>query len=135
MIVLAFCTHCTEGSPPSKTAGVNQTSAKETPTSPNTRVGQEQNNKNLTAGAESEAQRVYIDPETGEFTTPPEREIATARKQALTAASSTSHEGLEERPAPGGGTMVDLKGRFRSPLTATIDSNGKIKIEHQASDK
>jgi hypothetical protein len=40
---------------------------------------------------------------------------------------------LEERPSPvpGGGTMVDLKGRFQSPLTATIDSNGDIKIEHR----
>ena len=136
MIALAFCTHCTQGSPPSKTAGVNQTSAKEAPPSPNTTVAQEQNNKNLTAGAESEAQRVYIDPETGEFTNPPEQEAATASKQALPAASSTSHQGLEEKPSPveGGGTMVDLKGRFRSPLTATTDSNGKIKIEHQASD-
>lgn len=137
MIVLAFFTHCTEGSPPSKTAAVNQTSAKETQPSANTTVAQEQNNKNLTAGTESEAQRVYIDPETGEFTTPPEREVATARKQALPAASSTSHQGLEEKPSPveGGGTMVDLEGRFRTPLTATTDNNGKIKIEHQAPEK
>ena len=103
---------------------------------PNTTVAQEQNNKNLTAGAESEALRVYIDPETGEFTNPPEQEAGTARKQALPAASSTSHQGLEEKPSPveGGGTMVDLKGRFRSPLTATIDGNGKTKIGHQVSD-
>ena len=99
-------------------------------------INQEQNNKNHTAGADSEAQRVYIDPETGEFTNPPEQEAGTARKRALPAASSTSHQGLEEKPSPveGGGTMVDLKGRFRSPLTATTDNNGKIKIQHQASD-
>jgi len=35
---------------------------------------------------------------------------------------------------PGGGTMIDLQGHFQSPLTATIDSNGKSKIEHQVSD-
>jgi hypothetical protein len=137
MIVLALCTHCTRGSPPSKTAGKNQTIAKETPQSPNTTDAQEQDNKNLTAGVESEALRVYIDPETGEFTAPPEQENAAARKQALPEAFSTSQEGLEEKPSPvpGGGTMVDLKGRFRSPLVATTDSNGKIKIEHQAPDK
>jgi hypothetical protein len=31
--------------------------------------------------------------------------------------------------------MVDLKGRFHSPLTATIDVNGKTRIEHQVSDE
>ena len=136
VIVLAFCTHCTGGSPPSNGEGVQQTSAKETPPSPNTTVAQEQNDKNLTSPGESEAQRVYIDPETSEFTAPPEREVATVRKLASPAASSTSHQGLEEKPSPvpGGGTMVDLQGRFRSPLTATTDSNGKIKIEHQVSD-
>ena len=136
MIVLVFCTYCTEGSPPSKTAGVNQTSSQETLPSPNTAVAQEQNKKNLTSPAESQALRVYIDPETGEFIAPPEQEVAAARNLALPAASSTSHQGLEEKPSPvpGGGTMVDLKGHFRSPLTATIDSNGKTKIEHRASD-
>jgi hypothetical protein len=127
MIALAFCTNCTEGSPPSKTAGVNQTSSQETLPSPNTAVAEEQNKKNLTSPAESEALRVYIDPETGEFTVPPEQEVA---------AASTSPQGLEEKPSPvpGGGTMVDLKGHFRSPLTATIDSNGQTKIGHQAID-
>ena len=136
MIVLAFCTQCTQGSPPSKTAGVNQTSAKEAPPSPNTTVAQEQNKKDLTSPGESEALRVYVDPDTGDFTAPPEQEVAAASNLALPAASSTSHQGLEEKPSPvpGGGTMVDLEGRFRSPLTATIDSNGKTKIEHQVSD-
>ena len=136
LILLAFCTHCTEGSPDSRTAGMKQTSAKESPPSPNTTVAPEQNNKNLPAGVESEALRVYLDPVTGEFTGPPEQEVAAARNLALPAASSTSQPGLEEKPSPvpGGGTMVDLKGQFRTPLTATIDSNGKTKIEHQVSD-
>ena len=137
ILVLTFCAQCTGGSPPSKTDAANQNSAKEAPTSPNATVAQEQNNQNFSAGAESEAQRVYIDPETGEFTSPPAKTVPTARTTAPSAAFSTSDEGLEEKPSPvpGGGTMVELKGRFRTPLTATIDSNGKIKIEHQASEE
>lgn len=137
MIFLAFCTHCTGGSPPSETDGVKQTKVKATPPKSNTTVAQEQNKNNFTTPGESEALRVYIDPQTGEFTTPPARGVPAARKTAPPAASSTSQQGLEEGPSavPGGGTMVDLKGRFHSPLTATIDGNGKTKIEHQASDK
>jgi hypothetical protein len=32
--------------------------------------------------------------------------------------------------APGGGVKVDLQGRFQSPLFATVDANGKIKVHH-----
>ena len=136
MIVLAVCTHCTGGSPPSTSDGVTQTNAKATPPKSNTTAAQEQISKDVTTPGESGALRVYIDPETGEYTTPPAPEVPAARKLPSPAALSTSHEGLEEQPSPvpGGGTLVDLKGRFRSPLVATIDSNGKTKIEHQAID-
>lgn len=137
MIVLAFCTHCTGESPSPNTDGVKQTNTKATSPPKNTTAAQEQKKKNVTTPGESGALRVYIDPETGEFITPPEREVPAERKMAPPATFSTSQEGLEERPSPvpGGGTMVDLKGRFQSPLTATIDGNGKTKIEHQANDK
>jgi hypothetical protein len=47
-------------------------------------------------------------------------------------ALSTSSEGLVETlsPVPGGGVKVDLQGRFRSPLIATQDAEGKITIQH-----
>ena len=47
-------------------------------------------------------------------------------------AYSTSHEGLVETPSPvpGGGVMVDLQGRFLSPLTATVGADGKIEMRH-----
>lgn len=137
MILLAFCTHCTGGSPPSNTDGVKQTNTEATSPPHNTTAAQAQNKNNVTTPGQSGAFRVYIDPETGEFTTPPERGVPAARTTAPSAAFSTSHEGLEERPSPvpGGGTMVDLKGRFQSPLTATIDGNGKTIIEHQVSDE
>ena len=70
--------------------------------------------------------RVYIDPLTGEFGVPPQLEAPYAH------AYSTSQEGLVETPSPvpGGGVMVDLQGRFLSPLTATVGADGKIKMRH-----
>lgn len=43
---------------------------------------------------------------------------------------STSSEGLVEQTSavPGGGTMVNLQGRFQSAATATVDPNGKVVI-------
>jgi hypothetical protein len=74
--------------------------------------------------------RVCVDPETGEFTVPPS-DVRAAEQSA--AAFSTSHEGLVETssPGPGGGVMVDLEGRFRSPLTATVGTDGKLKMYHR----
>lgn len=81
------------------------------------------------AGAEerSAGMRVYIDPVTGEFAEPP-----AGAAHAPSAASSTSDAGLVEipSPVPGGGVMVDLQGRFRRPLVATIDADGKMTIRH-----
>jgi hypothetical protein len=76
---------------------------------------------------------VYIDPQTGEFITPEEAAVPPDERLEPPASSSTSHEGLVEEPSPvpGGGIMVDLKGRFQSPLTATIDNDGELKIAHK----
>ncbi len=84
---------------------------------------------------ESPGMRAYIDPETGEFGVPPWWEAEARGTEALVApgaSASTSSEGLVETPSPvpGGGVMVDLQGRFRSPLTATLDDDGKTKMQH-----
>ena len=75
--------------------------------------------------------RVYIDPETGALTTPPAGERRFDSVELLQA-MDTSHEGLEERPSPvpGGGMIVDLKGRFQSTVFATLDSDGNASITH-----
>ena len=31
---------------------------------------------------------------------------------------------------PGGGVKLDLQGRFQSPLIATVDENGKVRMQH-----
>jgi hypothetical protein len=75
--------------------------------------------------------RIYRNPVTGELGGPPAEapdQVSLPPDDAL----STSSEGLVETPSPvpGGGSMVDLQGRFRSPLTATQDAEGKVMIQH-----
>jgi hypothetical protein len=38
------------------------------------------------------------------------------------------HETLS--PVPGGGVMIHLGERYFAPLTATIDADGKVRLEH-----
>lgn len=72
--------------------------------------------------------RAYVDPETGQLIEPPEEAPAEPTAPAL----STSDEGLVAvpSPVPGGGNMVNLQGRFRSPLTATVGADGKVRMQH-----
>jgi hypothetical protein len=76
---------------------------------------------------------IYIDPQTGAIrNTPTPGTVPVQLTPQLQNALSTSHQGLTEspNPVPGGGVKVDLQGRFQSPLVATIDANGKLKVQH-----
>lgn len=76
---------------------------------------------------------VYIDPQTGEFIPEPKQgQKALEITPEMQNATSTSSEGLieEKSPVPGGGVMIDLKGRFQSPLIITQDPTGKQKTQH-----
>lgn len=42
-------------------------------------------------------------------------------------------EGLVEETSPGGGTMVDLRGRFQSVVIASFDADGRLRVDHVAS--
>jgi hypothetical protein len=72
--------------------------------------------------------QVFIDPRTGEITKPPAGERSAAGMQETQGAISTSAEGLTETlsPVPGGGTVIDLQGRFNRPVTTTQGADGKI---------
>jgi hypothetical protein len=77
--------------------------------------------------------KVYIDPQTGAILSEPAPgsvplQMSPQEQNAL----STSSQDLVQIPSsePGGGVKLDLQGRFQSPLIATIDANGKVKIEH-----
>lgn len=77
------------------------------------------------APAARAGQMIYVDPQTGARTAaPPGAAAALPDNPAL----STSHEGLIEEPAPGGGVTVNLQGRFRSAAEATADPDGKASV-------
>jgi len=69
--------------------------------------------------------KIYIDPSTGKQSIPPAGTVLPA-----TSNLNTSTRGLVEKPALGGGTMVDLQGRFQSSTKATVKEDGSIVIEH-----
>jgi hypothetical protein len=72
--------------------------------------------------------RAYADPRTGTLLSePPARATAPAA-----AAFSRSSAGLAPVPAPGGGVMIDLQGRFQSPLVATVGPDGTVHLHHGA---
>ena len=123
MLLLAFCTHCTKGRTPSTIDDVGQTKA-------STASAQQQARRNI-------AQRATIEPETGEFVNPPEQETPATSESIQPSALSISAETMEEEssPVPGGGVMIDLKGRFQSPVSATIEGNGEPTVEHPATGK
>jgi hypothetical protein len=80
--------------------------------------------------AKSSGLKVYIDPETGEFLDSPPEKMPAEIQRTDEEAISTSIEELEQREVdlPGGGVMMDLKGRFHQYQTATKDADGNITI-------
>jgi len=68
---------------------------------------------------------IHIDPTTGRRVAHPTARAAIAADPAF----STSHEGLIQEPAPGGGMMLNLQGRFRSATTVTVGADGKPAVE------
>ena len=67
--------------------------------------------------------RAYVDPATGVLMSVPPAGVTGG---TVPAATSRSGAGLVEVPAPGGGTMVDLQGRFRSTMAASIAPDGGL---------
>ena len=76
---------------------------------------------------------VYIDPKTGEITTPPPGALpAPVAQPSVDAAKKPLPEPRETlSPVPGGGVMIELDERFHSPLSATIDTDGKVRFQHK----
>jgi hypothetical protein len=74
--------------------------------------------------------KVYKDPVTGKFLEAPPERIPPEMPEAEKEKTSTSSEGLEEMKVdkPGGGVMIDLKGRFQQYQNATKDADGNISI-------
>ncbi len=79
---------------------------------------------NQTADSDAtEAQRAYVDPDSGELIPRPADATQDETSALRTAPLSTPTNTLDERPSPvpGGGVVIDLPGRFLSPMSATTD--------------
>lgn len=76
---------------------------------------------------------IYIDPQTGAILKEPAAgTVSLQLNPQLQNSLDRSQHGLRELASPvqGGGITVDLQGRFQSPVIATIDANGNLKIQH-----
>ena len=71
---------------------------------------------------------IHIDPATGQLVDRAPGSVPVVFDEALQNALSTSPEGLEEvaSPVEGGGTMIDLQGRFQNTMVSTVDENGVL---------
>jgi len=129
---LALSASFAVGIPPVLSAESQQTSSEATPASSTATVAEKHGEKTARTPEGAAGMRVDIDPNTGEIQEPPAGAPAAGMTESLEKASSTSSEGLVETPSPvpGGGVILDLQGRFRSPLVATQGADGKISIDH-----
>ena len=71
--------------------------------------------------------RAYVDPRTGGLLPGPPADLP---PEPVSPARDRSSAGLVEVSAPGGGSMIDLRGRFQSPLVATIGPDGTLRLRH-----
>ena len=79
--------------------------------------------------ANGQATIVHIDPQTGQIMVPPmAASTQTQQPQLNTLAMPPLRETVS--PVPGGGVMMHLDERFLTPLMATIDADGKVRIGH-----
>jgi hypothetical protein len=77
---------------------------------------------------------VHIDPLTGEVLPKPAvpAQAQIPEPQQLQSAPVAAPQTVEvASPVPGGGVKVNLNRQFHQPLFATIDADGKIKLEHR----
>jgi hypothetical protein len=130
VVLMIFCTHCTDGSSSPKAGGIDIANTDST-------VVREIESISHAEPKVYGVQKANVDPETGEWVGPPEHDGPVDAGPIEASDLSKSAEKMEEKssPVPGGGMMIDLKGRFQSHISATIESNGKTKIEHPVNEK
>jgi len=75
---------------------------------------------------------VHIDPKTGEFTNGPSEglPVQTPQQSLEKAGEPASQVNETLSPVPGGGVAIHLGRRAFTPLTAIIDADGTVRLEH-----
>ena len=128
LIALVAFSYCSEGGSPNGADKAGQGDG---------RVAAEssQDSINTAAPKGSGAQKAYLDPETGDLVPPPKHEAPDRSESKSAAAKDGSDEKMAEKesPVPGGGVMVDLKGRFRKPSSASVEGTGETASESPTS--
>ena len=75
---------------------------------------------------------VHIDPKTGEIITPPKGVPGEVPQPPVDTTKKPQPELRQvPSPVPGGGVIIELDERFQTPLTATMDPDGNVKLEHK----
>jgi hypothetical protein len=76
---------------------------------------------------------VHIDPQTGQIIIPPSVPSSGQVPQLPADTAKQPLPQLQETlsPVPGGGIVIQLDERFRTPLTATLDADSKVRFEHK----
>lgn len=90
----------------------------------------------LIVDAKEPAMVVHIDPATGKVIPPSGGSLPDSMSRSSSeAARVPPQKRLVETPnlGPGGGVVIQLDERFQTPLTATIDSDGKVRFKHDPS--
>lgn len=82
-----------------------------------------------TATSSAAGFKAYIDPVTGELTTPPPEVIQQQNLQYNT--MDVKQEPPTLIPLENGGYRIPLNGRFMHELSATVQPDGSLKIEEQ----
>ncbi len=72
--------------------------------------------------------RAYFDPKTGTIGPPPPDQ-SNSPSTAVQHPYRSAGEGLVVVPAPGGGQMIDLQGRFQNAIIATLKPDGTVETE------
>jgi len=130
--MLAFNVSFAVAMEPAVSAELEQSRSAEMKASSSPAVVEGNDGKTAGTGEGATAIRVYRDPATGKIGEPPAGAPPAEVPPPLRDALTTSSEGLVETtsPTPGGGVIVDLKGRFLTPLIVTRDADGKLSIQH-----
>lgn len=76
--------------------------------------------------------RIVVDQRTGRILTDPaaQTRLGLIVDPELLRRMDTSHEDLVEQSGPRGGVMVNLQGRFMSPLVAVVNPDGSVQMDH-----
>ena len=127
LATVAVCIHCTESRPPVSTSSQ--------PSADHAAAAASHAEANPSAvPAAAAAQKAAIDPDSGELTSQTAVHETIAPAAVQRSAPETSSETLREQPSPvpGGGMMIDLKGRFRNPVSATVGGDDGTPAEPTA---